>query len=145
MSHVEDFLTAEEEKEIIDAIQEAEKSTSGEIRVHIEKSSHKKCLERAEEVFYELNMDKTKDKNGVLFYVAIDDRKFAVMGDEGIDKVVPDDFWDSVKNRVTSEFAKGNHADGLVLGIIEAGQKLQQYFPYQRDDIDELSNEISKG
>ncbi len=144
MSQVEDFLTAQEEKDIVKAIKEAEVNTSGEIRVHIEKCANKNCLEHAEEVFYSLNMHKTKDRNGILFYVAVDDRKFAIVGDEGIDKVVPDDFWDSVKNRVISEFAKNNHADGLVLGIIEAGQKLQQYFPYQSDDIDELPNEISK-
>ncbi|MEN8125329.1 MAG: TPM domain-containing protein [Bacteroidota bacterium] len=145
MSHVEDFLTSEEENEIVVAIKEAEKNTSGEIRVHIESCTHIKCFERAKEIFYFLNMHNTKDKNGVLFYVAVDDREFAIIGDEGIDKVVPDGFWDSVKNRVTGEFAKDNHGDGLVLGIIEAGQKLQQYFPYQRDDINELPDEISKG
>ncbi len=145
MSHVEDFLTAVEEKDIVKAIQEAEVNTSGEIRVHIEKCANMKCIERAEEVFYILNMHKTKDKNGVLFYIAVDDKQFAIIGDEGIDNVVPDDFWDSVKNRVTGEFAKGNHADGLVLGIIEAGQKLQKYFPYKTEDINELPDEISKG
>ena len=145
MLHVEDFLTAEEEIDIVKAIQETETNTSGEIRVHIEKCANAKCLERAEEVFYILNMHKTKDKNGVLFYVAVHTHQFAIIGDEGIDNVVPDDFWNSVKDRVTSEFAKGNHADGLVLGIIEAGQKLQHYFPYESNDVNELSDKISKG
>lgn len=145
MSIVEDFLSAEEEKDIVEAIRESENNTSGEIRVHIENCANKDCFKRAEEVFYFLNMHNTKDKNGVLFYVAADDRKFVVIGDKGIDKVVPDDFWNSIKNRVTGEFAKGNHLDGLVLGIIEAGQKLQQYFPYHKDDINELPDEISKG
>ena len=88
MSKVEDFLTQIEEAQIIDAIRIAEKNTSGEIRVHLEKSSDKNPLERAKEVFYFLKMDETKSHNGVLFYVAVDDKKFSVLGDEGIDNVV---------------------------------------------------------
>jgi len=140
---VEDFLTKKEEEKIIAAIQEAETATSGEIRVHFEKNLNKDCLERAQELFFYLKMENTKDKNGVLFYVAVDDHQFAIIGDEGIDKVVPDDFWESVKNIVVKEFAKGNNANGLVMGILEAGKKLQQYFPYQKDDINEISDEIS--
>jgi len=145
MSKVEDFLTKAEEDLIVAAIRDAEKQTSGEIRVHIENTNAKKCLERAEEVFYFLGMDNTEDKNGVLFYVDVENKQFAVIGDKGIDKVVPEHFWESVRDRVTGEFSKGNYADGLVLGIIEAGQKLQEYFPYQHTDTNELSNEISKG
>lgn len=145
MSQVEDFLTKKEEEQIVMAIQEAELATSGEIRVHCEKNVEKDCLERAKEVFYILKMENTKDKNGVLFYVAVADHKFAIIGDEGIDKVVPDNFWESVKNNVISEIAKGNQAKGLIDGILEAGKKLQEYFPYQKDDLNELSNEISKG
>ena len=145
MSKVEDFLTKAEEDLIVAAIKDAEKQTSGEIRVHIENTNAKKCLERAEEVFYFLGMDKTEDKNGVLFYVDVENKQFAVIGDTGIDKVVPEHFWESIRDRVTGEFSKGNYADGLVLGIIEAGQKLQEYFPYQQTDTNELSNEISKG
>lgn len=141
---VKEFLTKQEEEKVIAAIRTAEKATSGEIRVHFEKSLDKDCLERAKELFYYLEMQKTKDKNGVLFYVAVDDHQFAIIGDEGIDKVVPDDFWKSVKNIVVKEFTKGNNANGLVMGILEAGQKLQQYFPYQKDDINEISDEISK-
>jgi len=141
---VEDFLTKKEEEKIIAAIRKAETATSGEIRVHFEKNLNKDCLERAQELFFYLKMENTKDKNGVLFYVAVDDHQFAIIGDEGIDKVVPDDFWESVKNIVVKEFAKGNNANGLVMGILEAGKKLQQYFPYQKDDINEISDEISK-
>ena len=140
MSKVEDFLTKAEEDLIVAAIRDAEKQTSGEIRVHIENTNAKKCLERAEEVFYILGMDKTEDKNGVLFYVDVENKQFAVIG-----IVVPEHFWERVRDRVTGEFAKGNYADGLVLGIIEAGQKLQEYFPYHHTDTNELSNEISKG
>ncbi len=145
MTNVEEFLSNEEEKKIIDAIQIAEKNTSGEIRVHIENSHNTSCLERAEDVFHILRMDNTKNENGVLFYVSVEDKEFAVLGDKGIDRVTPDDFWDSIKNRVCGEFAKGNNADGLILGIIEAGQKLNKFFPYQSDDKNELPDEISKG
>ena len=145
MSEVEDFLTSEEEQRIVKAIRDAEKESSGEIRVHIENDSTKHCLEHAKEIFHLLHMDETVEKNGVLFYVAAHNHQFAIIGDSGIDKVVPHDFWTSVKDTVTREFSKGNRADGLILGILEAGQKLKQFFPYQKIDKNELSDEISKG
>jgi uncharacterized membrane protein len=143
MNEVEQFLTEAQEKQIVEAIRVAEKNTSGEIRVHIEKSTLKDTLERAKEVFYYLKMDATKDKNGVLFYLAVHDKKFAILGDEGIDKKVPKDFWKSVTNTVLKEFKTGNYALGLEKGILETGEKLKTYFPYQEDDINELSDEIS--
>jgi uncharacterized membrane protein len=143
MSEVEKFLTEEQEAKIISAIRDAEKNTSGEIRVHIENSTLKDPLQRAKEVFYYLKMDQTKDKNGVLFYLAVHDKKFAILGDTGIDEKVPNDFWDSITNIVLNEFKKGNYADGLMKGIIETGQKLKEYFPYQDSDINELTDEIS--
>jgi uncharacterized membrane protein len=143
MSEVEKFLTEEQEAKIINAIRDAEKNTSGEIRVHIENSTLKDPLQRAKEVFYYLKMDQTKDKNGILFYLAVHDKKFAILGDIGIDKKVPNDFWDSITNIVLNEFKKGNYADGLKKGILETGQKLKEYFPYQDSDINELTDEIS--
>ncbi len=146
MSEVEDFLTLEEEQRIVKAIQEAEKETSGEIRVHLENNNlTKDCLEHAKEVFHLIHMDETEEKNGVLFYIAVHNHQFAIIGDSGIDKVVPHDFWTSVKDTVTFEFSKGNKADGLIIGILEAGQKLKQYFPYKKEDNNELSDNISKG
>lgn len=145
MSNVEDFLTQTQEQEIIDAIRAAEKNTSGEIRVHLERNSDKDPLERAKEVFYFLKMDKTKNKNGVLFYVAVDDKKFSVLGDEGINSLVPDDFWNSIKDTVIQRFSRGSYSDGLKEGILATGQKLKEYFPFQINDKDELSNEISSG
>ena len=145
MSKVEDFLTQAEETQIIDAIRVAEKNTSGEIRVHLEKTSDKDPLERAKEVFYFLKMDETKNHNGVLFYVAVDDKKFSVLGDVGIDKAVPINFWDSVKDRVIDQFSKQQYVEGLKNGILETGKKLQEFFPYETDDNDELSNDISLG
>lgn len=141
---VEQFLTEQQEKEVIDAIREAEKNTSGEIRVHLEKSLNQDTIKRAEELFVQLEMEKTTFKNGVLFYVAVDDHQFAILGDEGIDKVVPDDFWESIKNEVINEFVKGEHAKGLVMGILHAGEKLKEFFPYSDEDENELSDEISK-
>ena len=145
MSKVEDFLTQTQEQEIIDAIRAAEKNTSGEIRVHLERNSEKDPLERAKEVFYFLKMDETKNKNGVLFYVAVDDKKFSVLGDEGINNLVSEDFWNSIKDTVIQQFSIGSYADGLKEGILATGQKLKEYFPFQTNDDDELSNEISSG
>lgn len=144
MSEIEEFLNREEEQRIVEAIRTAEKETSGEIRVHIENDSTKHCLEHAKEVFHLLHMDETAEKNGVLFYVAVHTHQFAIIGDSGIDEKVPDNFWNDVKDTVTGEFSKGNKADGLILGILEAGQKLQQYFPFQDEDKNELSDDISK-
>lgn len=144
MSELDDFLTLEEQEKVVEAIRMAELNTSGELRVHFENTLEKACLERAQEVFVNLKMQDTENKNGVLFYVAVHDKSFAILGDVGIDQVVPNNFWESVKNVVISEFSKGNRADGLIKGIHAAGDKLKQYFPYNSDDTNELSNEISK-
>lgn len=141
---VEDFLSDGEEQEVIEAIIKAEGHTSGEIRVHLEKGFDKDPIKRAEEVFYYLGMDGTVNKNGILFYVAVDHHKFAVLGDKGIDKVVPDDFWESIKDEVIAEFRTGDHAKGLIKGILHAGEKLKEYFPVEDDDSNELPDHISK-
>jgi len=145
MSKVEDFLTSEEEAEIVKAISQAEKNTSGEIRVHIEKHTQKPPLERAQEVFHFLGMDQTSLRNGVLFYVGVADHAFAIIGDEGIDKAVESDFWDCTRDVVISNFKENKYKDGLVAGILRAGERLEHYFPFTVGDRDELSNEISKG
>ncbi|MDD7915864.1 TPM domain-containing protein [Polaribacter ponticola] len=145
MSKVEAFLTPQEEQEIISAIVVAEKNTSGEIRVHIEANSKKEHYDRALEVFSLLKMDKTKDANAVLIYVAVEDKKFVIYGDKGIDKVVPKDFWNTTKDVIQNHFKLGDFKQGIVDGILKAGEELQAHFPWQTDDVDELSNEISKG
>lgn len=144
MSKTEDFLTPEEEQEIVNAISIAEKNTSGEIRVHIENHSEKPPLERAKEVFLSLEMDKTQARNGVLFYVGVSDKTFAILGDEGIDKKVELDFWHMTKETVIQHFKNKNYKEGLVAGILSAGERLKSFFPYEADDTNELSNEISK-
>ena len=145
MSKIEEFLTPEQELTLIEAIKIAEKDTSGEIRIHIEKSSEEPPLDRALEVFRFLNMDATELRNGVLFYIAVESKKFAIIGDEGINNLVPDNFWDEEKELVLSYFKKGDFTTGLELAILEVGKKLKEYFPYQSDDKNELSDEISKG
>ena len=145
MSKVEEFLTKKEEEEIVEAIRVAEKNTSGEIRVHLEKKITTDAIDRAVEIFNELKIYNTKHANGVLIYVAVKSKQFAICGDNGINKVVPSDFWESTKNIMASHFQNGNFKQGLVDGILKAGEQLKKYFPYQDDDTNELSNEISKG
>lgn len=142
---VESFLTTTEEQEIITAIRKAEDKTSGEIRVHIENSADGDIDSRALEVFSILKMQNTKLQNGVLIYVAVADRNFAIYGDKGIDAVVPNDFWDATMQSIQSQFKKGNFKDGLVDGILKAGEQLHAHFPWQDSDRDELPNHISKG
>ncbi len=144
MSRVEKFLTADEEQEIVAAILDAEKNTSGEIRVHIESHTRLEHFERAKEVFHLLKMDNTKDENGVLIYVAVNDRKFVIYGDRGMDKVVPDDFWNSTKDIIQKHFIAGNYKEGIIAGIASAGRELEAHFPWNHGDLNELSNEVSK-
>ena len=137
-------MTAEEEQLIVEAIIEAENHTSGEIRVHLEKELDKDPIARAQEVFYYLGMDGTQNQNGILFYVAVDDHRFAVIGDKGIDTVVPDDFWESIRDEVITEFKSGKYARGLIQGILHAGEKLKEFFPVDEEDQNELPDSISK-
>ncbi|MBC7643400.1 MAG: TPM domain-containing protein [Flavobacterium sp.] len=146
MSKVENFLSQAEEQEIVQAICIAERNTSGEIRVHLEKTTSISAINRAKEVFMELEMHKTKDANGVLIYLAVENKLFAICGDSGIDKVVPIDFWDKTKQAIANNFQRGKFKQGLIDGIIMAGEQLKNYFPYDNEnDVNELPNEISKG
>jgi uncharacterized membrane protein len=131
MSKTEDFLTSKQEAKIVDAIRIAEENTSGEIRVHIEEKSEKPPIERAKEVFNTLKMYETEARNGVLFYINVSGNQFAILGDEGINNVVPTDFWESTKEIVLTNFAAKKNKKGLVEGIKKAGEQLKKYFPYQ--------------
>ncbi|WP_298498168.1 TPM domain-containing protein [uncultured Algibacter sp.] len=144
-SKIEDFLTAIEEQDIIEAIRVAELNTSGEIRVHIEKTCKGDATNRALNLFHTLKMDNTKLQNAVLIYLAIDDKTFVIYGDKGINDVVEKDFWDSTKNLMQSHFKKGNFKQGLIDGVLKSGEQLKKYFPYSDLDSNELTNEISKG
>ena len=145
MSKVEDFLSQEEEQEIVEAIRIAEKQTSGEIRVHIERTTSLDAYDRAMEVFHDLKMDETQLQNGVLIYLAVDDHNFVICGDKGINDVVEADFWNCTRDVMVAQFKQNQFKQGLVDGILRAGEQLKKYFPWKDGDSNELSNEISKG
>ena len=128
---------------IVSAIQKAEMQTSGEIRVHIDQKCASDPVKRAVQVFEKLGMHKTDLRNGVLIYVAFSDRKLAIIGDQGIDSVVPADFWLSTKDKMIHHFKENRFADGIIAAITEAGEQLKRFFPYMENDENELSNEIS--
>jgi uncharacterized membrane protein len=140
-----DFLSKEQKNLVENAIKEAEHNTSGEIRVHIEAEIKGDVLDRAAYLFEYLGMHKTERRNGVLFYLATKTRKFAILGDAGINAKVPSDFWDQIKETMRAAFAEGRFAEGLSQGIITAGEQLKKHFPFEKNDINELSDEISFG
>lgn len=137
------FFTAEQKAQITACIVQAEKNTSGEIRVHIENRCKGSVLERAAAVFHSLKMDRTEQRNGVLFYLAVKDQAFAVLGDKGINDLVPAGFWDDVTAAMRTHFQQGRFTEGLCLGIQLSGEKLMTFFPYTAHDRNELSNDIS--
>jgi uncharacterized membrane protein len=137
------FFNVSEQEAILKSIRHAETNTSGEIRVHIENNCPYDLLDRAADVFAMLNMHKTDLRNGVLFYLSIHDRKFAILGDAGINSKVPSDFWESVREDMAKDFKVGRFTDGICKGIEKAGLKLREHFPYQSNDINELPDEIS--
>ena len=136
-------FTEEQKQAMVAAIQEAEKNTSGEIRVHSENHTSKDVLDRAAQVFAELKMHKTALRNGVLIFVALDDKKLAILGDAGTNAKVPADFWDETKNHMVEQFRQGQICEGVCEAVREAGKQLKAYFPYQSDDVNELPDEIS--
>ena len=143
--NIKKYFTEENKLQIANAIRVAELNTSGEIRVHIEKHCKGDVLDQAAYIFEKLEMHKTELRNGVLFYLAVEDRKFAILGDAGINQKVPADFWEKTKEVVVEKFKDGAIAVGLASGIILAGEQLKEHFPYQTGDVNELSDEISFG
>lgn len=139
------FLSHQQQADVLAAISDAESQTSGEIRLHLESRCKGDVLNRAAMVFETLAMHKTALRNGVLFYLATEDRKFAILGDGGINAVVPEGFWNEVKETVIAGLVAGNPSDGLASGIRLAGQQLSAHFPLEANDINELSNDISFG
>jgi uncharacterized membrane protein len=137
------FFSGEQQKQILDSIRTAEKETSGEIRVHIETSCKEDVLDRAAWIFNKLKMNKTELRNGVLFYLAVSDRKFAIIGDSGINAKVPEGFWDGIKNHIQLRFRDAMFTEGLSEGILMAGEQLKLHFPYEDNDVNELPDEIS--
>lgn len=144
-SIAESFFTKQEKEDISQAIMMAELDTSGEIRVHIENTCKEDVLDRAAYLFRTLGMDRTEKRNGVLIYLAVKNRRFAIIGDTGINQVVPENFWNDTKEIMLNHFRDGKYTDGLIAAIESAGTHLKRHFPYQRNDVNELSDEISFG
>ncbi len=142
---VQNFFTEEEKQKMTDAIIAAELNTSGEVRVHIEGRCKGNAMDSATNWFEKLEMQQTEQRNGVLFYMAVEDQKFAVYGDVGINAKVAENYWDEIREYMKSKINSGQFVDGLLEAILRAGEQLRHYFPYQSDDVNELSNEISFG
>ncbi len=138
-------FSADEEKHLVEVVAAVEKTTSAEIRVHVDRYCKGDPMLKAVNVFSHLKMDQTEDRNGVLIFVALDDRKFAIYGDEGINQKVPDGFWESTRDHMLAEFQDGHMVEGISKGLTEAGSQLAKHFPVNPDDTNELSNEISYG
>jgi len=137
------FFTPEQQEVIVRAIGEAEHSTSGEIRIHVETSCKANVLDEAAWLFKKAGMDKTADRNGILIYLALKERSFAIIGDTGINAVVPPGFWDSIRDLMQQRFSEGRFAEGLAEGVLMAGEKLKEQFPVAIDDVNELPDAIS--
>ncbi len=139
------FFSKSEQHQIEDAIKHAETHTSGEIRVHIEKICSGDVLNQSAMVFKKLGMHKTAQRNAVLFYIAYVSQEFAIIGDAGINSVVPPDFWDKIKDHMSEHFHKNEFTKGIVDGVKMTGEALQKHFPCQKNDVNELNNEVSFG
>jgi uncharacterized membrane protein len=137
------MLEAHNEKIIIDSIVEAEKNTSGEIRVHIEKKCSGNPVERAQQLFEKLGMIATESRNGVLIYIAEESHKFAIIGDVGIHQKVGIDFWNRSKDIMQQHFIKGEFVEGIKEAVLACGDALKKHFPIKHDDSNELPNDIS--
>ncbi|WP_442877398.1 TPM domain-containing protein [Desulfolutivibrio sp.] len=137
------FFTPEQQATVVSAIAEAEHATSGEVRVHVETSCKANVLDEAAWLFKKVGMHRTADRNGVLIYLALKERKFAIIGDSGINAVVPAGFWDSIRDHMQQRFSEGLFAEGLSEGVLMAGEKLREHFPRLKDDVNELPDAIS--
>ena len=143
MSNAITILNREEDQRVVEAIRQAERNTSGEIKVHIENRCKGNVEQRSLFIFDKLKLNETQLRNGVLIYLAIKDHKFAILGDKGINDMVEDGFWNDVKDLMLNQFKEGRFAEGLEQGIMRCGEKLKAYFPYQSDDINEIPDDIS--
>ena len=145
MPAAKNFFNHEQTAAIEQAIMRAEKNTSGEIRVHIEDKCNGGVMTCAVRAFRKLGMHKTALRNGVMIYLAVKNREFAIFGDEGINKAVPENFWDKIKNKMQAHFIEGRFTEGLCEGIESAGIQLLQHFPLEGNDKNELRNEVTFG
>ncbi|HEX5551643.1 MAG TPA: TPM domain-containing protein [Chitinophagaceae bacterium] len=141
-----EFFTEAESEEIVEAIREAERMTSGEVRLFVEhRCQFVNAMDRALEVFAKLQMQQTQHRNGVLVYIAIKDRQFAILGDEGIHQKVGENFWKGQAAGLRNCFREGKVVEGIARCIREIGASLQHHFPYESDDDNELPDNIVYG
>lgn len=140
-----DFFSEKEQQQIIAAIGEAESHTNGEIRVHLEDKCSEDVMDHAAYIFEKLEMHRTAERSGVLFYISFKDHKLAILGDAGINAKVKEGFWDEVKDHMVKRFKEGNYADGLSEAIVMAGKALSIHFPKGDNNPNELSNALSFG
>jgi uncharacterized membrane protein len=140
------LFSKEEEREIVNSIREAESQTSGEIRIHVEPTCGEDSFQRAFDLFKELEMDRTELHNAVLFYIAYESHKFSIVADEGINALVPEHFWEDMKDLLCAKFKAGEFVGGLKEAMVLTGDQLKKYFPHGGDtDKNEISDELSKG
>ena len=139
------LFSTEEEERIIEAIKAAEQNTSGEIRVHLEQNCKGDIMKEAIRIFRKLKMDQTEARNGVLIFLAPERKSMAILGDQGINDVVPENFWEEEKQLMIDHFRIGQFCEGICEAVTQVGDKLKAYFPYQTDDINELPDDISYG
>ena len=143
--NINNFLSKSEKEKILKTIRDAERQTSGEIRVHLDKKCDDNLVDRTVYIFNKLKMHETRLRNGTLIYLALKNKKFAVYGDKGINEVVPENFWEDVKEEMRRHFVNNDLTKGIVVGISRIGEKLKEFFPYEYDDINELPDDISTG
>ena len=143
--NAKNFFTQDQKLAITKAITQSELQTSGEIRLHIDSNCEVNVLDSATVIFRKLKMHKTELRNGVLFYLAVTDKKFAILGDKGINEKVPENFWDNIKELMLDHFKKQQFTEGLCKGIEMAGEKLKTHFPLQSNDTNEITNDIGIG
>jgi uncharacterized membrane protein len=143
MGLAQNFFTSEEQDRLIDAIAKAELNTSGEIRLHLESFCLGNEVKAAQKVFTALHMHQTKERNGVLIYIATVSHKIAIIGDEGIHNKLGSEFWERLVQKLIAQFRANKKAEALAECILECGEQLGKFFPRQHDDKDELSNSIS--
>lgn len=140
--HPKKFFTKEEKERIVRAIREAERKSSGEIRVYLEHKAKGDSISRAEKVFEKLGMTGTKHRNGVLIYFSLAKRAFVILGDSGIHEKVGEGFWQEVASTLTRRFSEEDFLGGLLAGIERVGEKLKKYFPHEKGNLNELPDEV---
>lgn len=137
-------LDQDSREAIVDAISRAEDLTSGEIRVHIQSKCRGDVMRKALRIFRRLRMERTRERNGVLVFIALDSRRFAILGDRGIHECVGDGFWGKTRDIMGSYFAKGLIKEGVVAGVMSVGEQLKKFFPAKSQDVNELPDKVTE-